>query len=1043
MTPQTPAFDPSILATINAFGPVTAGPPPGVEIGRRVDDVTLSDEQQRVIDLAMSGKDIIVDATVGSGKALDDESRVPTPMGWRLVKDIRPGDYLFDRYGKPTRVKNIFPQGAIDAYEVVLRDGRRLVTSADHNWLACRMSTIKGRGRKPSWKVVTTIDMLAAGVLINHSSGFNTSRFGIPTASGGVEFAVRPESLPVHPYVLGAFIGNGCCTENYLALSSHTDEVPRKVATLLGKGITVRRRSQNNWTWDFFYADGSRVYTRDILGEVEDAVMCYSDEKYIPDAYMVASRKERFELVRGLMDTDGSIYPAGGRFTVRYSTTSRMLTYNFKDLLGSLGMVVGIGMDNRSGAGKYSSEECFNINVNVSNDVKHLLFSLERKRDMAIESMQNEKRRDYGIVTISEIVPLNERRPMTCFEVENDEHLFLADDYIVTHNTSTIQKLCNELKAATPQARILYLTYSKLLKEDAQLRVRGAKVQNYHGIVYPSLLNAGIKCGISESIATFNRRFKELSPNFETYDVLIIDEYQDITEEYAELLRNIKSKNPVMQVIMVGDMEQRVSAASRHNAQEFARSFCVEPEFLSFTQSFRIGSQMAKELSTAWNKPIKGVNEKQTIEVIGYNEAVKRMVDMQDRVGDILVLGKRNGGMTDALNHVEHRAPEAFNKNTVYASVRDSQAKRGMSPDAAIFTTFDSSKGLERDTCFIFDYTEETFDMRLNFPDSNPEVLRNVFLVAASRGKNNVFFVSDDRWEGDDRTMHDDMIGEIEVDSFVNLPEQTRPQYGNAFDVASMFHFKYVETVDEAYALLDVEKVAGGSDDDDDENESESIVVNLSDGLIDLSRVINIYQKYEYFQDFKAESELPSTGEAAIYAFESNLAKMSARKSTKLGLRHAALDRWEASLALVAAMTNYDRYAMQVDVRPSDEVMAQIRARLAEQLAPDERVQREFMLEGVAMHTRVDTSPITFVGVCDVVRDDEVWGVEFVEEFTHPDFLRIAMLAVMSGSERGVLWNIRTNERFVVRAPDRQRFLDAVVNCVSKQSYRKFGPIDR
>ena len=63
--------------------------------------------------------------------------------------------------------------------------------------------------------------------------------------------------------------------------------------------------------------------------------------------------------------------------------------------------------------------------------------------------------------------------------------------------TATIQQLCSIQPKGTD---VLYLTYSRLLKQEAQARVRGAKVQNYHGIVYPHLLKHGLKCGISESI---------------------------------------------------------------------------------------------------------------------------------------------------------------------------------------------------------------------------------------------------------------------------------------------------------------------------------------------------------------------------------------------------------------------------------------------------------------------------------------------------------------------------------------------------------------
>lgn len=93
---------------------------------------------------------------------------------------------------------------------------------------------------------------------------------------------------------------------------------------------------------------------------------------------------------------------------------------------------------------------------------------------------------------------------------------------------------------------MLYLTYSKLLKADAQRRVKHARVQNYHGIVYPSLVKADIKCGIDESIRRFNAAFTVLSAGLPRFDLLEVDEYQDINENIAQLLRNIKSLNPSM-----------------------------------------------------------------------------------------------------------------------------------------------------------------------------------------------------------------------------------------------------------------------------------------------------------------------------------------------------------------------------------------------------------------------------------------------------------------------------------------------------------------
>ena len=44
--------------------------------------------------------------------------------------------------------------------------------------------------------------------------------------------------------------------------------------------------------------------------------------------------------------------------------------------------------------------------------------------------------------------------------------------------------------------------------------------------------------------------------------------------------------------------------------------------------------------------------------------------------------------------------------------------------------------------------------------------------------------------------------------------------------------------------------------------------------------------------------------------------------------------------------------------------------------------------------------------------------------------------AVMGELPEAMLMNVRTGERWRVRVPDRQRFLDAVTTCVTKQAYQ-------
>ena len=102
----------------------------------------------------------------------------------------------------------------------------------------------------------------------------------------------------------------------------------------------------------------------------------------------------------------------------------------------------------------------------------------------------------------------------------------LVDACIGSGKTTAIQYLCNELPS---NLSILYLTYSKLLKIDAQSKILNTNVtvNNYHGFAYKTLLDEGIKVGIPDLIQVFNK----MKPTIHCYDVLIIDEYQDITRE--------------------------------------------------------------------------------------------------------------------------------------------------------------------------------------------------------------------------------------------------------------------------------------------------------------------------------------------------------------------------------------------------------------------------------------------------------------------------------------------------------------------------------
>ena len=101
--------------------------------------------------------------------------------------------------------------------------------------------------------------------------------------------------------------------------------------------------------------------------------------------------------------------------------------------------------------------------------------------------------------------------------------------------------------------------------------------------------------------------FLKERPDIPHYDVLIIDEYQDIEQELAELLEHIKSKNPNIQIVAVGDMQQKIYDKTTLDVPSFIHSFLGHYEKLTFTNCFRLPASHAAMLGRIWNKPIKGL----------------------------------------------------------------------------------------------------------------------------------------------------------------------------------------------------------------------------------------------------------------------------------------------------------------------------------------------------------------------------------------------------------------------------------------------------
>ncbi len=373
-----------------------------------------NDEQIFAFDMLKDEQTTIklITGRFGTGKAQPDDTLIPTPNGMVLLKDLQVGDYVFDRRGLPTKILGIYPQGLKDNYKVTFSDGRSTYCNNEHLW-----TYITSKG---NYKTITLQEMIDTGLKTVSGS----YRYSIPL-NAPVQY---PEKVyTVAPYVIGLLLGDGCCLESSLSFSSEDEELVSTLAQSIG-AASYERVHTNNHTWIFRNSDGSRIHTKTLLADCPELIN-YSYNKFIPMQYLYGSVDQRLSLLQGLLDTDGSIDAIKGR--VRFATTSKQLAEQVKELCFSLGYSASISIDQRST--KYTTGECYSVQIRCPYTEKIKLFRLTRKLNIA---KGLKKERLYAkTLTIHNIQKMESAVPMRCIYVDNDEHLYLTNDYIVTHNT--------------------------------------------------------------------------------------------------------------------------------------------------------------------------------------------------------------------------------------------------------------------------------------------------------------------------------------------------------------------------------------------------------------------------------------------------------------------------------------------------------------------------------------------------------------------------------------------------------------------------------
>lgn len=353
-------------------------------------------------------------AARGKGKAISYSTIVYTPDGYKKWEDIHIGSKLYGDDGIPTTVKEVYEQGEIPIYKVTFKDNREAFVSKDHLW------TVK-YGK--SLRTVNTKWILENG-------------FGNRIVKGKVHcpienkcfvpinksILIEEKQVPMDPYILGLSLGDGCIrysTSNGILFSSHPNDII-EYKTLINRNI--RNYKNNNWFIE--YPNAKQIFKDLDLFDKSTA------DKFIPDIYKYNSEHIRLEILRGLMDTDGSVYKNG----IEFMSKSKQLAEDVLWIARSLGIKGRITSKFVSYKGE--RREYFRVKLITSKVIFKLPRKVNRIQNRETSFLKNQEE----FVAITDI-SYSHNEKAKCVVVDNDSHLFLMNDFIVTHNSFKVASM--------------------------------------------------------------------------------------------------------------------------------------------------------------------------------------------------------------------------------------------------------------------------------------------------------------------------------------------------------------------------------------------------------------------------------------------------------------------------------------------------------------------------------------------------------------------------------------------------------------------------
>jgi replicative DNA helicase len=386
----------------------------------------------------------VLAARTSVGKAHPLDTKVLTPTGWRQIGDLATGDYVIGASGKPIRVRGVMDRGELEVFRVVAEDGGSVRCCGDHLWTTRtrseRRRKLAGQTRSTR-EIASTLRCETKGAHVNHFIQY----------MGAAEFEPTG-SLPIDPYVLGVFLGDGDMGADRSAriTNPERDVIETVRSRLAPEDVMVSRDGLHHRIKRAKRSNDKSETAKALTAIGLAGVDCFG--KFIPEVYQYASIDDRIQLLRGIMDADGFV-AATGR-CVELSTSSERMRDDVYRLVGGLGgrctwtrkePTFTVNGERRKGATSWRMIISFPSGavVPVSSE-KHL------------SRLKTGPRRS-GERPIVDVVP-DGKALCRCICVDSDDGLYVTENFLVTHNSALATHIAFNTTEQDENAAVLYIS---------------------------------------------------------------------------------------------------------------------------------------------------------------------------------------------------------------------------------------------------------------------------------------------------------------------------------------------------------------------------------------------------------------------------------------------------------------------------------------------------------------------------------------------------------------------------------------------------------